>query len=76
MPTTPLTDSAIETLSIPERLDLLGRLWDSLVRDNSPPLMPEWHREELRRRLADAEANPEARISLEELRRELRGSRL
>ena len=68
----PATDLPVEELTIDERLALLGRLWDSLL-DAGPPPIPAWHLEEVRRRIAAANADPGASIPLEELRRELRG---
>lgn len=44
---------AIRDLAEEEKLDLLGELWDSL--DHEAPT-PEWHKEELDRRLASADA--------------------
>jgi putative addiction module component (TIGR02574 family) len=70
----PAADLPIEELTVDERLTLLGRLWDSLL-DAGPPPVPAWHREEVRRRMAAADADPTASIPLEELRRQLRGNR-
>jgi putative addiction module component (TIGR02574 family) len=44
-------------LPIEERLDLLEQVWDSIAADPSKVPVPEWHKEELERRLADP--NPE-----------------
>jgi putative addiction module component (TIGR02574 family) len=49
----------ISTLSSIEKLDLIGQLWDSLSDSHTDLPMPGWHREELDRRLADADANPQ-----------------
>lgn len=64
----------VEELTVDERLTLLGRLWDSLL-DAGPPPIPAWHRDELRHRIAAADADPSASIPLENLRRELKGGR-
>jgi putative addiction module component (TIGR02574 family) len=54
-----LQQFGIDRLSIPERLELIGLIWDSIPEENvGPP--PEWHLQELERRLAAAEANPGA----------------
>ena len=70
-----LTESEqfIATLSVDERLDLLDRVWDSL-RDNSSAITPQWHLDEIQRRIAAADANPTASISLEDFRKQLKGS--
>ena len=54
--------------------------WDEVRRqvqaqlDACSPHIPAWHLDEVRRRIAAAAEKPEATISLEELRRELRGT--
>ena len=58
----------VDELTVDERLLLLGRLWDSLL-DAGPPPIQSWHMAEVRRRIAAADADPEASIPLEELRR-------
>lgn len=63
-----LSDVAIKQLSVAERLDLISTLWDSI-----PELpTPESHREELERRLAAADADPDGAIPWEEVRQRLR----
>ena len=49
--TRPELAAAIRTLPDDEKLDLLSELWDEL--DQTRPV-PEWHKEELDRRLDDA----------------------
>lgn len=49
--TRPELAAAIRELPEDEKLELLSELWDAL--DHSAPL-PEWHKEELERRLASA----------------------
>lgn len=69
----PVPDIDIEQLTVPQRLELIGRLWDSIPDDNSLPVMPEWHRQELERRLAAADAAPEQGIPWEQVKAQLRG---
>lgn len=45
--------ATIRDLADEEKLDLLGELWDSLDHDRAAP---EWHKEELDRRLESADA--------------------
>lgn len=56
-------------LSIPERLQLVEDLWDSIDDEHIP--VPEWHLKELERRLADYRADPEAGIPWEQVRERL-----
>ena len=72
-----MTDPAFDyrRLPIPERLKLVEDIWDSIaqeanVRPEALPLTPA-QRNELERRLADAEAHPEKGIPWEEIRDEL-----
>lgn len=72
-----MTDPAFDyrRLPIPERLKLVEDIWDSIaqeanVRAEALPLTAA-QREELERRLADAEAHPERGVSWEEIRDEL-----
>ncbi|MCI0461366.1 MAG: addiction module protein [Gemmataceae bacterium] len=54
-----LQQFGIDRLSVAERLELIGLIWDSLSQQEvSPP--PEWHLRELERRRAAAEADPGA----------------
>ena len=52
-------------LPVEERLDLLEQVWESIAADPSKVPVPEWHREELERRLADP--NPE-RLTWDEVK--------
>jgi len=56
-----LPERALELLSTPlsvdQRLELIGLLWDSIPDEELP--LPDWHRQELERRLQAAETNPQ-----------------
>jgi putative addiction module component (TIGR02574 family) len=67
-----LSDVAIKHLRVAERLDLIGELWDSIPDSPDELPTPEWHREELERRLAAADADPDGAIPWEEVRQRLR----
>jgi putative addiction module component (TIGR02574 family) len=62
----------IQQLSVPERLELIGRLWDSIPDTTEAMPVPEWHKEELERRLASADADPNAAIPWDEVKKRLR----
>ena len=66
------SDLDIKQLSVAERLDLISVLWDSIPNSLEELPIPEWHREELERRLADANSNPKAGIPWDEVRQRLR----
>ena len=61
-----------EILDLPsdERLRLVEEIWDSLAASVSELPVPDWHREELDRRLADP--SELATISVDELKARLR----
>ena len=61
----------ISHLSPAERIELLEALWDSLEPDEAAPVSPELA-EELERRSADAEADPTAGRSWEDVHADLK----
>lgn len=69
------TTMNLEAYSMSERVELLGRVWDSLIESNGLPAMPEWHAREIAKRIARADAEPGTAIPLEQLRAELRGDK-
>ena len=62
----------IELLSVQQRLDLIARLWDSIPNSADAVPVPQWHRQELERRLAAADADPGAAEPWEQVRARLR----
>ena len=57
-----------DRLSLNEKLELVGRLWDDIVATVPPGgLLSDAQREELRRRIADAEAHPEDYVAREDV---------
>ena len=61
----------ISRLSPSERIELIEALWDSLDPAEAAPITPELA-EELERRSAEAEANPAAGRSWDEVREDLK----
>ena len=56
---TTLESLGLDRLSREEKLALAGQLWDSVVASESPgALLSDAQHQELRRRVAEAEANP------------------
>ncbi len=55
-------------LSVPERILFLEDLWESIVSEESSVPMPQSHRAELDRRLAEHERNPGKLLTLDDLR--------
>ncbi len=59
-----LQQLGIDRLSVVERLELIGLIWDSIPEEETLSL-PEAHLHELERRLAAAEADPGAGVPWE-----------
>jgi len=62
-----------EILRLPpdERIELLGEAWDAMASTPEDVALPEWHLEELERRLADPDPQY---VAWEEVRARLQGS--
>ena len=59
-----LESFGLDRLSSDEKLELAGQLWDSVVASEPPgALLTDAQREELKRRVADAKANPDDYVS-------------
>ena len=57
----------LDGLSVNEKMELVGQLWDEIVKSVPPGgLLTEAQREELRRRVTDAEANPDDWVAWED----------
>ena len=56
-------------LSIPERIALIGEIWDSITAEGKPIPLSDEQKAELDRRMAEHDKNPDAAIPWEEIRR-------
>lgn len=65
-----VTEQALR-LAPSERLDLIETLWDSLLDEGVDPPISDEQRTELRRRLLEHRANPDAVMSWDEAKRRL-----
>ena len=68
-----LHELGIDRLSVPDRLDLIGLIWDSIATEDQVLPIPDWHIHELERRRASAEADPDAAIPWETVKTRLKG---
>jgi putative addiction module component (TIGR02574 family) len=70
-----LPDAANELLKTPltvqQRIELIGELWDGIPDSIDALPIPDWHREELDRRLSAADADPDAAVSWDEVKKRL-----
>jgi len=65
-------DFPIETLSVPEKLVLLERIWDDLSRRLSDVPSPDWHGAVLAERLAAVAAGTSSLVDWEDAKQRLR----
>jgi putative addiction module component (TIGR02574 family) len=66
--------SQLFALSVPQKLQLVGDLWDSIAATPEAVPVPQWQIEELDRRRAELQQNPELGIPWEEAKERLRRS--
>jgi len=59
----------IDKLTVEERLELIGQIWDSL--SETAPMAPEWHLAEVQRRRTAALADPDASMPWAEVKARL-----
>jgi putative addiction module component (TIGR02574 family) len=59
-------------LNSAEKLDLISHLWDSFGDASDALPLPQWHRDELERRLTSAEETPDAAVPWDEVQARLR----
>ena len=57
----------LSRLNVAERLELMGQIWDSLAPHSETVPLPDWHVAEVRRRLAEFEADGNPGRPLEEV---------
>jgi putative addiction module component (TIGR02574 family) len=60
----------IDRLSVAERIDLIGEIWDSIAADVEKAPLTEAQRQEIDRRLAAHKADPQAAIPWEQVEAE------
>ncbi len=63
-----LKSLGIERLGIEERLTLVEEIWDSIAADSTAVPLTHAQRDELDRKIADHEANPDDVVSWEEVK--------
>jgi putative addiction module component (TIGR02574 family) len=71
MPVT-MASLGLDKLTRDERLALVQELWDSIAAERGPSLLTDAQRDELRRRVAEDDANPDDVIPWEQVKAEAR----
>jgi putative addiction module component (TIGR02574 family) len=61
----------LETLSVPERVQLVEDLWDSIARSNANLPVPQWQKDELARRKRNYRQNPDSGGSWEQVKQSI-----
>ena len=70
-----VTQFDFKKLSVPVRIELIGKIWDSIEDEELPITLSPAQRAELDRRLANHRQNPDDVIPWEEVKSELRSRR-
>jgi putative addiction module component (TIGR02574 family) len=65
-----MKELGIDRLSVDERLALMHEIWDSLAAEPGRTYLTEAQRQELERRLAEQQANPEDVVPWEQIKAE------
>lgn len=61
----------VERMSVSQRLELIARIWDTLPDTDLRDALPDWHRDEVQRRIERAEAIPEDVVPWKQARADL-----
>ncbi len=61
----------IKAMTVEQRLDLIERVWDTLVEIPDEIPVPDWHKDVLEIRLQDFQQNPEDGASWDEIERRI-----
>lgn len=69
----PTTITDYRVLSVAERIELIGDIWDSIVAEGWRPPLSDELKTELDRRVAEDRADPDSAIPWEDVRRAARG---
>ena len=64
----------LETLSVPEKLQLVEDLWDSIARSRTAIPIPGWQKEELARRKEKYLQNPDSALPWSEVKKSILAS--
>jgi putative addiction module component (TIGR02574 family) len=70
-----LSQLGIDRLSVSERIELIGLIWDSITEVGEETPVPDWHLRELEKRRAAADADPGAGIPWDVVKSRLMGQR-
>jgi putative addiction module component (TIGR02574 family) len=58
--------AGFDDLTIDEQIDYVHSLWDRIAASGKQVPVPEWHREILRERIAELDANPDSTVPWDE----------
>jgi putative addiction module component (TIGR02574 family) len=61
----------LETLPVPERLQLVEDLWDSIARSNAEIPIPQWQKDELDRRKTNYLRNPDSGRTWDQVKQDI-----
>jgi hypothetical protein len=62
----------IEKMSLSQKMDVIQRVWDSMVQKDAPAISPAWHRDVLMQRRASIKSGEKKMLPLAEFKKRLR----
>ena len=65
----------LEALSVPERVQIVEDLWDSIARSNAEMPIPQWQKDELGRRKRKYLQNPDSGLTWDQVKQDILQSR-
>ena len=65
----------LQELSVPERVQLVEDLWDSIARSNAEIPIPQWQKDELVRRKQNYLLNPDSGLTWDQVKQDILQSR-
>ena len=67
-----LTQADIQKMTVPQRMETIDRLWESIIDSREDVPSPAWHEEILKERAAKVKSGKAKFYTLEEVRKKLR----
>lgn len=66
------TPPGFDDLSLDEKVDYVGKLWDAILDSGHDVPVPDWHRDVIVERLSEFRESPDSALPWDDVREELR----
>ena len=67
------TLTEIKSMSVDDRIHLIQAIWETIVEDQAPPELSEAQKQELSRRIAELDADPNNVLTWEQIKVHVKG---